>query len=1110
MSQDTLKPLRVFVASPGDVKPERERVPGIIQKVNRLAAHSKGIHLDSWLWDMDAIPAAGEPQALINPQLDKADIVVVILWTRMGTPTARAESGTAEEFARAFERWQETGLPRIMAYACERPAYLKTGDEIEQFKRVQEFRLRHAGTILERTFITTEEFEDLLTEHLVKVCSGEETEATPSPDEAMRWPTPEQLSRYLEHVENECGHIVLSGLLSEKAAAAVPLEDVYISLTVTRPDLANGPADHRTAELDASALLAARLRHHEKGSQKADAELTELLKLALLKMGIAEDDANDAATIESIYQRLVAEPGPYSAETVRDILRTCRIEDALRHVQYLLVEGLPGSGKTTILMRVAMALVKALRGDPAAANAMGFKEPYPIPVFAPLRRFAAYLRSLPRQMFDGEPPLLNYLREMVRTHSGEDAWLLPCLQEGGVMLLFDGLDEVPDEVARRRVAGIIRDFLRRHATCRMALTSRPAGLSPIIRVELVKQGRLIHCKVRPLDHDQMASFIHAWYRALIKDPNNARRRAEGLVARIVASPRVAELAQTPILLAAIAVIHMTGGDLPERRADLYEHCVRALSHRWDAARDEEGRELCGPIEETDKLRLLEEIAFRIHCQGGDARTIEQGPLVELFLEHLPSQPSMPLNRDKCLHLLNIMVDRTGLIIPDSERLYRFRHLSFQEFLASRHICDQADDPVEELGPRLADAWWREVVLLAPAFKAISSDTDARRMIRNLAEYVRSSTDEAFRTVAFANIARTLLDLEEYHVRKLEETVNEMKGDFLAILEDPKQPGSPKARAEMAEAVGQFGDPRLTHVNRWVTIPAGRYWRGSSAAVAQADEQPDGWIEISEFRVQRWPVTVAEYRLFVELGEGYANARWWDDEGWRWLKTQPNKSGPVNWEWQLERASNTPVVGISWWEAQAYCRWFSKADNGLPIGWSIRLPTEAEWEKAARGGEFLADSVANEDPRREYPWIGPFDERSVNSSEGEWLASVTPVGCYPKGNGPYGTWDQAGNVWEWCADWYHPWAYQQSGALDPVVNDPTNVPKVPFFSRQHNRTHLVHCKVIKGGSYNTDANFARVSCRKRLEPVRRLDDQGFRCVAVSSIASGRRGSRGTPA
>jgi Sulfatase-modifying factor enzyme 1/TIR domain len=148
----------------------------------------------------------------------------------------------------------------------------------------------------------------------------------------------------------------------------------------------------------------------------------------------------------------------------------------------------------------------------------------------------------------------------------------------------------------------------------------------------------------------------------------------------------------------------------------------------------------------------------------------------------------------------------------------------------------------------------------------------------------------------------------------------------------------------------------------------------------------------DYWIDKYPVTNEKYRAFV-LADGYGNQAYWSSDGWKW-KTEENISSPEYWndtEWDK---ADHPVVGVSYYEAEAYAKWAGK-----------RLPTEREWEKAARGED-----------GREYLWGDEFDQEKCNSAETH-LKHTTPVTQYPNGVSPYGCYDMAGNVWEWCADWY---------------------------------------------------------------------------------------------
>lgn len=165
--------LRVAVASASDLKEERRRLDSIISQLNNTVAHSLGLNLELWRWEADALPGLGEPQDLINPEVDKADFLIVLLWNRFGTPTSRAGSGTAEEFERAFTRWKESGRPEVMVYCCQSPSNLKSVDELEQKRKVLEFRARLEQIAIVIDYTTVEEFEARVFRHLANKLQGD-------------------------------------------------------------------------------------------------------------------------------------------------------------------------------------------------------------------------------------------------------------------------------------------------------------------------------------------------------------------------------------------------------------------------------------------------------------------------------------------------------------------------------------------------------------------------------------------------------------------------------------------------------------------------------------------------------------------------------------------------------------------------------------------------------------------------------------------------------------------------------------------------------------------------------------------------------------------------
>ncbi len=215
------------------------------------------------------------------------------------------------------------------------------------------------------------------------------------------------------------------------------------------------------------------------------------------------------------------------------------------------------------------------------------------------------------------------------------------------------------------------------------------------------------------------------------------------------------------------------------------------------------------------------------------------------------------------------------------------------------------------------------------------------------------------------------------------------------------------------------------------------------------------------------VTNAEFRCFWEAG-GYGRIddgkpNWWSSEGWRWragewefdlsiypedlrrnvqrwLARRPSelRDHPFFWDDPDWNALNLPVVGLSWFECEAYCNWL-KAMTGQPFG----LPSEAEWEKAARGIESNL-----------WPWGNKWDANKCNNTEpDDHFGRTTPVGMYPDGASPFGGLDMVGNTWEWCFDWYSGDEYQRQKENPQPVLDPSGLTAGQAW-------------VVRGGSWHT--------------------------------------------
>ncbi|MFF7278011.1 ergothioneine biosynthesis protein EgtB [Streptomyces griseorubiginosus] len=253
----------------------------------------------------------------------------------------------------------------------------------------------------------------------------------------------------------------------------------------------------------------------------------------------------------------------------------------------------------------------------------------------------------------------------------------------------------------------------------------------------------------------------------------------------------------------------------------------------------------------------------------------------------------------------------------------------------------------------------------------------------------------------------------------------------------------------------------------VLVPGGPFTMGTSDEPWALDnERPAHRREVDAFYIDTTPVTNAEYQAFIDDG-GYENERWWAPAGWAHIR-QHSIHAPLFWsrdgkQWLRRRFGVTevvprdePVVHVCWYEADAYARWAGR-----------RLPTEAEWEKAARH-----DPAGNRSTR--YPW-GDADPAPEHANLGQRHLRPAPAGSYPQGESPLGVRQLIGDVWEWTASDFEPYPGFQAFPYKEYSE--------VFFGPDH--------KVLRGGSFAVDAVACRGTFRNWDYPIRRQIFSGFR-------------------
>ncbi len=267
--------------------------------------------------------------------------------------------------------------------------------------------------------------------------------------------------------------------------------------------------------------------------------------------------------------------------------------------------------------------------------------------------------------------------------------------------------------------------------------------------------------------------------------------------------------------------------------------------------------------------------------------------------------------------------------------------------------------------------------------------------------------------------------------------------MLAVLETMRS--RPPFEAAAARAIAAPPSPDM------VEIPAGWCILGSNAIAAMDNERPPHRQWLDAYAIDRYPVTNAQFAAFLVAG-GYDDPQWWTSAGWAWRQQHPDLHHPLYWH---PHAPDCPVSGVSWFEADAYARFAGK-----------RLPTEAEWEKAASWHPDRAQPQS-------YPWGDAVAAFPCNIGGG----GTTPVRAFPAGQSPSGCWDMLGNVWEWTASTFCPYP-----GFAPF-------PYPGYSSAYFDRAHYV----LKGGSWASQPPTLRASFRNWYLPHVRQLPMGFRCA-----------------
>ena len=739
--------------------------------------------------------------------------------------------------------------------------------------------------------------------------------------------------------------------------------------------------------------------------------------------------------------------------------------------------GQPGSGKSTFLRYLAYCLLEAQRkGKPVVLEdklpewSLGAL----FPVFLSLPRLVRHLEtdtatgsaqtmeSLIEAEFEDNPDL-----------QGFGGPLLGYLQQHGGLVLFDGLDEVSSSL-RVVVKDCIQRFSQLYDRCHVVCTCRTHSYRGGSAWQLEHAGEYELAAFNP---DQITGFIERWYDSLSDFNPSIRTQYETKKSRLIGAMsandtrQLQTIAGNPLLLTVMAIVHTHYGELPDSRVEVYATCVELLLDRWSVKRTEhtDARSLFDALRDLgikkakvyQGLRALAYEGLRTGESkriGDSSRGLVGETLVEVTLRRYLGQEGTDCFLAHC-RADNGLLLAQGLSAVGSgdedqlETVFSFPHLTFQEYLAACRLCELPENRSERQGlsAELAgETAWREVIRFQMEHLCFDEREarwgDALMLLRRLAPEATPADETDWRRLILAGELAPTVIQEALADDRETIPVQRVQTGLVALLQNPVALGaSPIERAAAGRVLSHLGDPRPgvakiddtgLPVHAWVPIPGTREMGlknglklGQGAKADPLAEDNEAWpdteagVDISAFYMSAYPVTYVQFGCFVAAEDGYSNTVHWTQAG---LADRGDQTQPYLWDDPDWHVANHPVVGVTWYEAVAYCNWLTNCWEKLlrERQWTIRLPTEAEWEWAARGPE-----------ARCWPWGDDWQGGPCNSSERGLNRTVAVgsdrdnhnwadiLGSDSLPNIPTaindaisssGVYDLAGNVLEWCA------------------------------------------------------------------------------------------------
>ena len=660
----------------------------------------------------------------------------------------------------------------------------------------------------------------------------------------------------------------------------------------------------------------------------------------------------------------------------------------------LLILGDPGSGKSTSVGMFAVEAARRRLQDKSS----------PLPVWVGLATITSGGKDDGFEvLLSGVPELSLAVRHLGQERGAElSKFIMETIIRGNALLLLDGLDEVKEHLlpdVRAAISRVrnLKNGTRVIATCRTFDYRQP---NPNRKLGIERELELL-----PFSPTEQKVYVERWYTAAVRIGRFSVAEADDLANALIQElgvEEIGELGQSPLLLALLTLIHSEEAKLPDTRAVV---CDRAITYMLaDSAKWRIREAGSSTLASPPVLSLAIELAYRIHLaeESATGNTLP-GVGVEVVNEcasqicELMAQADRTKAPPSCDNLAGRLLKSHGLLLDIGNGRYKFSHRSFQEFLAGQYYAAGAHQAEAIL--RSSSLHWREPFRLMASFAGHGGEN--LYYILTLVESLLAGSDGSpappsqMSAEMLTEIGRRRLALRRFgSVLEKDGLWDRARSLIAQQVEVPHL--SLAERERSASVLGLLGDPRfvldgdLTGLwSNFVDVPAGSTNVGSIRLSDRLLATSGGFlggvrrVDFETMRIGRYPVTNAEFRAFVE-SDGYSNKEYWRGElsrGWvsgdsgvlelirgHWrstlyehhakeirdgeidisaieeesrLRTAPRQQ-PYYWADRRFNRPNQPVVGINWWEANAFCAWATKVgrETGkLATDQVIVLPTE---------------------------------------------------------------------------------------------------------------------------------------------------------------------------